>query len=161
MLTSLATWPFVIQLHAGAAVFALLIGPFAIWRKRRDIWHRVAGLTWILLMLTVATSAWFIHGFQLIGPFSPIHAFSLITYWSLFQAIRHVRAGRYQAHGKEMRSLYLQALGIAGLFTLLPGRMMHEVLFGDQVVLSLAIMALIGVGLIMILRRTPRLEILR
>ncbi len=161
MLTAFLALPDVILLHATAAILALVIGPFAIWRRRRDVWHRVAGLTWIILMLIVATSAWFIHGIQMLGPFSPIHLFSVITYRSLFVALRHVRAGRYQAHGAEMRSLYLQALGIAGLFTLLPGRMLHQIFFGDQMILGLAVMALIGAGLVVLMRRKPRLLIVR
>ncbi len=161
MLTALAAWPLVIQVHAGAAVLALLLGPFAIWRKRKDVWHRLAGMIWIVLMLVVATSAWFIHGWQLIGPFSPIHLFSLLTYYSIFQALRHVRAGRYRQHGAALRGLYLQALGLAGLFTLLPGRMMHQLIFGDDVVLSVSVMGLIGVGLFVMLRRKPRLNYVR
>ena len=82
--------PFVIQLHAASAIAASLIGPFAIWRKTRDIWHRLAGALWIVLMLTVANSALFIHTIQLIGPFSPIHLLSGLVYYSLFVAIRHM-----------------------------------------------------------------------
>jgi len=154
-------WPLVIQIHTLAAIFALIVGPIAIWRKRRDIWHRVAGMAWIVLMLIVATSAWFIHGIKLVGPFSPIHLFSLLVYYSLLQAIRHLRAGRYHAHGKAMRSLYLQSLGIAGIFTLLPGRRMSMLLFGDHVLLAVCAMAVLGCALIYLLWRKPRLQILR
>lgn len=156
-----ADLPFIIQLHTGAAILALLIGPFALWRARRDRLHRVAGAAWIVLMLVVATSAWFIHTVKVIGPFSPIHLFAVLTYWSLFVALRHVRAGRYQEHGTAMRLLYLQALGIAGVFTLLPGRTMSRMIFGDQVAINLTVMTVIAVGLVALLRRTPRLRIVR
>lgn len=161
MVSELAQWPLVVQIHAGAAVLALLIGPMAIWRKRRDRLHRFVGATWLVLMLVVATSAWFITEIRLIGPFSPIHIFSLMTYWSIFQALRHVRAGRYLAHGAELRSLYLQALGIAGIFTLLPGRDLHALIFGEKIVLALGVMAVLATGLVVILRRKPRLQIIR
>ena len=158
---SFTALPLTIQIHAGAALFALVVGPFALWRKCKDIWHRLAGRVWIMLMLIVATSAWFIHGIRWVGPFGPIHLFAIWTYWSLFVAMRHVRAGRYRAHGAEMRSLYLYALGIAGLFTLLPGRAMQAIIFGDQVILGLGAMGVIGLGLVAILRRKPRLEVVR
>jgi uncharacterized membrane protein len=153
--------PFVIQLHALSAIAAGLIGPFAIWRKTRALWHRLAGALWIVLMLTVATSALFIHTIQLIGPFSPIHLLSGLVYYSLFVAIRHVRAGRYLAHGLAMRSLYLQSLGIAGLFALSPGRIMHNIFFGDNMPMGLAVMAILAVGLVILLRSKPRLQFLR
>lgn len=161
MLTEMGAWPVVIQLHAGAAILALVLGPFAIWRRRKDIWHRLVGVTWIVLMLVVATTAWFIHGWQLIGPFSPIHLFSLLTYYSIFEALQHARAGRYREHGATLRGLYLQALGIAGLFTLLPGRRMHQLIFGDDVVSGLVVMACLGVGLVLVFRQKPDLRFVR
>ena len=112
-------------------------------------------------MLVVATSAWFIHTLQLIGPFSPIHLFSLWTYWAIFHALRHVRAGRYRAPGAEMRALYLWALGVAGLFTLLPGRHVHQLLFGEHQAMSIAVMFVLGGCLVAILRHKPRLAIVR
>ena len=161
MTMTFAELPTIIQIHAAAAILALALGPFALWRKRRDRVHRWVGAIWILLMLTVATTAWFINTIRLIGPFSPIHVFSLLTYGTLFVALRHVRAGRYHAHGVAMRSLYLQALGVAGVFTLLPGRAMHQILFGDQQALAVMIMVAVGVALVVLLRRAPRLHIVR
>lgn len=153
--------PAVIQWHAVAALLALMIGPFALWRQRRDRIHRFLGMTWILLMLTVATTAWFIHTIQVIGPFSPIHLFALWTYWSLFVALRHVRAGRYQAHGAEMQSLYLWALGVTGVMTLLPGRAMHRLLFGQDTWLGLVVMVALGLCLVLVFRYKPRLRVVR
>lgn len=160
-MTTSAQLPIIIQVHTGAAVLVLLTGPCALWRARRGHLHRIAGSAWIVLMLIVATSAWFIHSIRLFGPFSPIHLFALLTYWSLFVALRHVRAGRYKAHGAAMRALYLQALGIAGVFTLLPGWAMHHILFGDQVALGGVVMITGGGLIVALLRRTPRLRIVR
>lgn len=153
--------PVIIQVHTFAACAALLIGPVAIWRSRRDWLHRACGRIWVALMLLVAVSALFINEIRLIGPFSPIHLFSLLVFRSLFVAIRHVRAGRLREHGAEMRSLYLQALGLAGVFTLLPGRVMNRLIFGDNTVLALGVMGLIIAALAVLLRRRPRLVVLR
>ena len=158
MLVTFQSWPLVIQVHTIAALIALVIGPFAIWRKRKDTVHRALGATWIVLMLVVATSAWFIHGVQLIGPFSPIHLFSLLVYRSVYLGLRHVRAGRYREHGAEMRSLYLQALCITGILTLLPGRSMQQMIFGTNMVLTFAVMAALAAALALLWWRKPQLD---
>ena len=41
------------------------------------------------------------------------------------------RRHRLRAHKITMISIYAGALILAGLFTLLPGRLMHDVLFGS------------------------------
>ncbi|WP_393956232.1 hypothetical protein [Methylorubrum sp. POS3] len=45
-------------------------------------------------------------------------------------AIVHARARRIEAHRWTMIGLFVGALVITGLFTLVPGRVMHAVLFG-------------------------------
>jgi len=141
--------PLQVQIHVFAALLALFIGPVSIWRKRRDLIHKSLGVLWNSAMLVVATTAFFIHEIRWIGPFSPIHLFSFMTYYYLWQAITHLRARRFQAHGAAMKSLYFNALVVAGVFTILPGRRMNEVLFADYGVegfvaaLTLSIMALL------------------
>ncbi len=120
-----------VQIHVVAALIALAIGPISIWRKRRDRIHKTLGVTWIAAMLVLATSGLFIHEIRMIGPFSPIHLFSFLTYFSLWRAISHLRARRFGAHGKAMKGLYFGALIVAGFFTLLPGRTFNRMLFGD------------------------------
>lgn len=48
----------------------------------------------------------------------------------LVLAVLHVRRHKVSAHKKAMISIYFGALVIAGLFTFLPGRIMHAVVFG-------------------------------
>jgi len=150
--------PLEIQIHVVAAILAISIGPFSILRKRRDNLHKTLGVIWIAAMLVVATTALFINEIRMIGPFSPIHVFSIITYHGLWRAISHLRAGRYLAHGRAMKSLYLSALGIAGLFTFLPGRRMNQVLFGNYenegFMVVMTIGALAALWLILNRRRT-------
>ena len=45
-------------------------------------------------------------------------------------AVFHARRHNVQAHKKAMIGIFLGALVIAGLLTLYPGRIMHEVVFG-------------------------------
>ena len=46
-------------------------------------------------------------------------------------AVWHAHTHRVADHRRIMVSLFTGALVIAGLFTLLPGRIMHAVLFGS------------------------------
>ena len=119
-----------IQVHTAAALFAIVLGPAAIWRRSRDRWHRIAGYAWVTAMAVTALSAALIFQIRVIGPFSPVHALIPVTLWSLWRGIAHVRAGRIDAHRAALQSLYVYALGVAGLFTFLPGRTMNNVFFG-------------------------------
>ena len=107
-----------------------MIGGFVLWRKKGTLLHKVLGRVWMALMLVVATSALFINEIRLIGPFSPIHAFVLVTYVGIASGIWQIRRGNVLAHQATMKSVYLGALLLTGAFTLLPGRRMHDVLFG-------------------------------
>lgn len=111
----------------------MLIGAFVLWRRKGTRLHKAMGRIWVVLMLAAATSALFIQEIRLIGPFSPIHLFSLITYVSLSRGLYAIIVRRDTVrHRIEMQSLYLQALLLAGAFTFLPGRRMHMVMFGPD-----------------------------
>ena len=99
-------------------------------------------------MAGTALSSFGISEAPVLGPLSPIHALSFFTLWSLWYGINAARQGRIAAHQKEMRSIYFWALGIAGIFTFLPGRRMNTALFGDASTFGFLVMAgLISVGL--------------
>ena len=123
---------FAIQIHVAVAVLAFLLGGLVLFRTKGDKAHRMAGKIWVVLMLLVAITSFFIHTIRLVGPWSPIHLLSIITLWSLYSGIRAVRRKRILEHRRTMQSLYLGALVIAGVFSFLPGRIMHEVFFGGQ-----------------------------
>jgi choline dehydrogenase len=62
---------------------------------------------------------------------SPIHLLSVGTLLSLIYALWAVHAGRRAIHGRSMQWIFAMALVVTGVFTLLPGRIMHAVLFGS------------------------------
>ena len=119
-----------ILIHIIAACLSLVIGPFALFRRSRDIWHRVFGYAWVLAMLVTALSSFWINGLRLLGPFSPIHLLSLFVLWSLAEGIWQARRGQIAKHRAGMQALYVYAMCITGLFTLLPGRLMNELVLG-------------------------------
>jgi uncharacterized membrane protein len=120
----------VIQLHIISATSALVLGAFVLFRRKGTPVHKKLGWLWCALMLVTAGSAIFINEIQLVGPFSPIHLFSLLTFYGLVQGIRAIRRRDVKAHRAAMQGLYFLALMLAGTFTLLPGRRMHAMLFG-------------------------------
>jgi len=122
--------PFVIQLHAIAAILAFLTGCVQLVRRKGDIWHRRIGWIWVGLMAITALSSFGIQGFRVLGPFSPLHLLSLLTLWALIGAIRAARLGDIRRHRQIMMTLFLFALVLAGGFTLWPGRLMHRILIG-------------------------------
>ena len=91
-LTPLINTDPVIQLHIASALLALLLGPIALYRTRRDSLHRWTGYLWVGAMFTVALSSFWIHHFGVIGPFSPIHLLAVLTLWSLVDGMRHAFA---------------------------------------------------------------------
>lgn len=130
-LAPLLAAPAVIQVHAFAALAAFALGTVQLAAPKGTIPHRLFGWVWAALMLAVVLSSFFIHTIRMWGPFSPIHLLSLFTLAMLPLALRYARRRDVRRHRQAMLGLFLGALVIAGLFTLLPGRIMHAVVFGS------------------------------
>ncbi|WP_412504642.1 DUF2306 domain-containing protein [Roseovarius sp. SYSU LYC5161] len=116
--------------HAVAALGAMGLGAVQFLLPKGTISHRMIGRVWVTLMAIVAVASLWIHEFRMIGAFSAIHLLSLLTLAVLVHAIRAARQRRIRAHRNAMIQPYLLAVILTGLFTLLPGRTMHAVLFG-------------------------------
>jgi len=131
-----------IQIHAAAAIAAFVLGGVVLFRRKGGKVHMALGRAWVLLMLTVVFSSFFIHTINLWGIWSPIHLLSVGTFFSLIYGFAAIRRRNIEVHKRVMQSTYLGALIIAGFFTFLPGRIMHEVLFSGTSPAELALMAL-------------------
>lgn len=119
-----------IPVHAYAAFFALAVGAAQLLRAKGTASHRLLGYAWVGAMAFVALSSFFIHEYRWVGPFGPIHLLSALVLFSLVGGILAIRRGDVAKHRATMRSLYFYALIVAGAFTFLPGRIMHDVLTG-------------------------------
>ena len=117
--------------HAFAALAALAMGGAQLALPKGTARHRVMGYAWAALMLVIAISSFWIQQIRLIGPFSPIHILSIIVLITVPLAVWHAHRHRVAKHRRVMISLYVFALIGAGVFTLLPGRIMHAVVFGQ------------------------------
>ena len=120
-----------IPVHAFAAMAAFALGVVQFAAPKGTLPHRAVGWIWVGLMAIVAASSFWIHEIRLLGPWSPIHLLSIFTLIMLPIAVWRARQHRVADHRRIMTMTFVGALVIAGLFTLLPGRVMHAVVFGQ------------------------------
>ncbi|MFN3766007.1 MAG: DUF2306 domain-containing protein [Aliihoeflea sp.] len=153
----LAQADFAIQMHVAAAIGALVLGSVVLFHRKGDRLHRLGGRIWAALMVIVALSSFFIHELRLVGPWSPIHLVSVATLWFLFDGVRLARRGRITAHRRTMQGTFFGGLIVAGGFTFLPGRLMHDVMLADMPgSLPAALAGLIGLYALWTLRASRR-----
>jgi uncharacterized membrane protein len=119
-----------ISLHAFAAMSAFVLGLVQFAAPKGTLPHRTIGWVWVLLVIAVAISSFWIHQIRLVGPWSPIHLLSIFVLIMLPLAVWRAHRHRVSEHRRGMIAIFSGALVVAGLFTLLPGRIMHAVLFG-------------------------------
>ena len=119
-----------IPLHAVAAMAAFALGVVQFAAPKGTLPHRTIGWIWVGLMATVAASSFWIHEIRLLGPWSPIHLLSIMVLVLLPIAVIAARRHHVSRHRKTMIGIFTGGLIIAGLFTFVPGRIMHAVVFG-------------------------------
>ncbi len=122
--------PSPIPLHAVAAMIAIVLGAIQLYMKKGGMLHKMLGRIWVGLMLAVSISSFWIHEIKLWGLYSPIHLLSVWTIISCGMGVYFARAGKIKSHKVTMVLMYVFALILTGLFTLMPGRVMHQIVFG-------------------------------
>jgi uncharacterized membrane protein len=113
-------WTPLILSHAMAATTAIVIGAAMLWRRKGDRPHRLLGRIWFVLMAFVAAGSF---GIKTGSGYSWIHGLSLFTLAMLARGWWMARTGDIANHRRIMQGLYVGALLITGLFTLLPSRL--------------------------------------
>lgn len=118
-------------LHLIFAAGALVLGPLALYSRKGSGAHRGAGYVWVLLMLGAAISSLWIRDFRLpnLAGYTPIHLLTLLTFAGVGGGLWLVIRGRISAHRKAMRGVYFGGCIGAGVFTLLPGRYLGDLLW--------------------------------
>lgn len=107
----------------GAALFAM--------RKGTPL-HKTTGKVYLVMMITTAIITLFMQaqvGPRLFNHFGWIHSFSVLTLYSGPKAYFAIRRGDVKSHQYSMIGLYVGGIMIAGAFTLVPGRYLHDLLF--------------------------------
>jgi len=119
----------VIVLHVAAAITAFFVGIAQFVGKKGVTTHRILGWIWVIAMMVVAISSFWINEIRLVGPFSPIHLLAILTIFSVPAAVMAARRHDVRRHRKNMILIYIGALIVAGAFTLMPGRILSRVFF--------------------------------
>jgi uncharacterized membrane protein len=123
--------PAAVRLHAFAAMAAFGLGVVQLSAPKGTLPHRTIGWVWVTLMGIVGLSSFWIHDLKVWGIWSPIHLLSIFTLVMLPLAVWAAHRHAVDRHRRTMIGLFFGALVIAGLFTLVPGRIMHAVVFGN------------------------------
>jgi uncharacterized membrane protein len=120
--------PFAVQFHLVAALLALVLGAVQLIRRKGTPSHRAIGYVWVVLMLAVALSSFWITGIADPGQFSVIHALSVFTLAMLALSIWAIRRGNVRTHRFSMIGVYAGGLIGAGAGAFAPGRLMSQIL---------------------------------
>lgn len=119
----------VIQIHIIAALAALIFGIVMFVRRKGDKTHRMIGKLFLVFMIATAASAIFIRQIN-DGNFWWIHLFIPLTFFASWEAVHYIRKGNVRRHKRAVTGLFFGALLIPGLFAVMPGRLMHVIIFG-------------------------------
>ena len=115
-------------IHLAAVVPAVAIGIAQMVMTKGTRVHRWMGWTWVLAMVVVAVSSFWILELRKGAGWSVIHLLSAWTLLSLACAIWFIRRGNVRAHKGFMVGTLLGLAG-AGLGALAPGRFLAVFLF--------------------------------
>lgn len=118
-----------IQIHAVAAVAAFFLGLAQFALPKGVTLHRIMGWSWVIIMAAVAASSFWIHTIKSWGDWSPIHLLSIFALTMLPLGVIYARRGKISGHRRTMTGIFVGALLIAGIFTFVPGRIMHAMFF--------------------------------
>lgn len=127
------TYMNLVYAHLATLLPAVLIGAFLLLNRKGTALHKGLGKCYMALMLVTAVITLIMPAH--VGPtafnhFGFIHLLSIVVFISVAGALWAVRRGDIAAHRQFMVGLYLGGIVIAGAFTLMPGRLMHQWLLG-------------------------------
>ena len=116
-------------LHLGTVFPAFLIGTYLLLNHKGTPGHKFLGKVYMLLMLFTALITLFMSaevGPTFLGHFGFIHLLSFMVLYSVPTAYLAARSGNIKKHRANMIGLYVGGILVAGIFTLMPGRMLHD-----------------------------------
>ena len=126
----------VIATHMSLALAAVALGPIALWSRlgtSRPRLHRGMGYAWVTCMAGAALSGIFIRDDQLPNwaGYTPIHLLVPVTFFCLYKGLHAIAHGQVSTHRRTMQWTYISACVVTGLFTLLPGRYLGQLVWGQ------------------------------
>jgi uncharacterized membrane protein len=119
-------------IHLATVVPCFVLGTVLLLIRKGTPLHKGLGKPYMILMLFTATVTLFMQaqvGPRLFNHFGWIHLFSFLTVYTVPTAYIAIRSGDVKRHRNKMITLYFGAIIIAGGFTFVPGRYLHDVFF--------------------------------
>ncbi|MEQ9231705.1 MAG: DUF2306 domain-containing protein [Cyclobacteriaceae bacterium] len=119
-------------IHLSTIIPCVIIGTVLLLIKKGTPIHKKAGRVYMILMLFTAVITLFMPakvGATFLGHFGWIHLLSFLTIWTVPTAYTAIKKGNVKSHKRKMIILYFGAIIIAGVFTLMPGRYLNDLLF--------------------------------
>jgi uncharacterized membrane protein len=118
--------------HLATVIPCFIIGTVLLLIKKGTKIHRYFGGIYMILMLITATITLFMPskvGPTIFNHFGWIHSFSFLTIYTVPTAYLAIKKGNIKVPKRKMILLYFGAIIIAGGFTFVPGRYLHELFF--------------------------------
>ena len=116
-----------IWIHLSAALASLALGAAIFLARKGTFVHRVSGRAWAGLMLVTSISTFWIKAN---GSYSWIHLLSIATLAILAAVVYAAINGHIRRHRAGVIGLYSGSLVVAGLFALMPQRVLGKMLWG-------------------------------
>ncbi len=126
--------PLSVKIHLATVVPAFFIGTWQIFLSQKGaVRPRTLGYVYLALNPVTAIDALFIHTLMPNAPLglSPIHALVPFTLFGVVSALSAARKHDLRRHRNAMIGVYVGGMLVAGGLTLLPGRILHAVVFGN------------------------------
>jgi uncharacterized membrane protein len=128
---SLASLSPAVVVHLVLATSALVLGPLALRSRKGSRFHRSMGYAFVTLIVGAALSSIFIRDFRLpnLWGYTPIHILTVVTLVGVGGALLAIARRDIARHKRAMWSTYLGGCIGAGVFALLPGRYLGDLLW--------------------------------
>lgn len=120
-------------IHLSTIAPAFFIGTYIMFTKKGTSQHRLLDRIYMVLMLFTALVTLFMSaqaGPVLFNHFGVIHLLSALVLYTVPSAYFAIKAGDVKAHQSAMVGLYTGGMLVAGGFTLAPGRLIGNLVFG-------------------------------
>lgn len=138
-------WTSLIAAHAAAALIALGLGGWQLFAAPKGTpAHRLLGRAWVLLMLFVAISSFWITDLKP-GRFSALHVLSAVTIATVGAGVFAARKGWMAAHRGNMTGSWLGLVGAFVFAVAIPDRHVPTFIVTEPVGAAVTLLVLVAV----------------
>jgi uncharacterized membrane protein len=117
-------------IHLMFALAASVLGGVQLATTKGTRAHRILGYIWVAAMIVICLTSFGIKEVMpngMFGGYSPNHLLSLFVLVQLTRGIYFAKNQNIKMHRRCMLYTYIGGLVIAGVFTLMPGRLLFKV----------------------------------